>query len=189
MTTELEVSELKHRIETVYGKSLSTTTDFDEFSLVLKRKHNAEVSSSTMKRMWGYVNDKHVPRTATLNILATYVGCKDYADFISQLKKEESRNSSFFHCEQITSASLSVGDMIEIGWSPNRILHLLYCGDSIYEVSEAVNSKLAIGDRFVAGCFIMSQPLYLPYVERKGEHLPAFVAGRNTGLSILRRIS
>lgn len=189
MTKEIELSELRNRIETMYGKQLLTTTDFEEFSVMLKRKHNAEISSSTLKRLWGYVSDVHKPRTTTLNILAQYVGFKDYADFIMHLKSDVSHNSSFFHCEQITSASLAVGDVIEVGWSPNRILHLLYCGDSIYEVREAVNSKLAVGDRFLTGCFIMSQPLYIPYVERNGEHLPAFVAGRNTGLSVLRKIS
>lgn len=188
MTKEIELSELRTRIEAMYGKQLLTTTDFEEFSVMLKRKHNAEISSSTLKRLWGYVSDVHKPRTTTLDTLTQYVGYKDYADFVSQLKKDESRNSSFFHCEQITSASLNAGDMIEIGWSPNRMLRLLYHGDSVYEVCEAANSKLVVGDRFTAGCFIMSQPLLLPYINRNGERLSAFIAGRNTGLSVLRKI-
>ena len=50
------------------------------------------------------------------------------------------------------------------------------------------NSKLQSDDMFVTGCFIKEQPLYLPYIERNGERTPPFVAGRNGGLSIVRKI-
>lgn len=40
-----EIEELKKLIEEKYGKKLSTTTDFDEFSLFLQRKNDINVSS------------------------------------------------------------------------------------------------------------------------------------------------
>ena len=52
-----EIEELKKLIEEKYGKKLSTTTDFDEFSLFLQRKNDINVSSSTLKRLYGYVGD------------------------------------------------------------------------------------------------------------------------------------
>ena len=48
-----EIEELKKLIEEKYGKKLSTTTDFDEFSLFLQRKNDLNVSSSTLKRLYG----------------------------------------------------------------------------------------------------------------------------------------
>lgn len=55
-------------------------------------------------------------------------------------------------------------------------------------MTESDNSKLQPGDRFVAGCFIKSYPLYLPYIERNGEHTASFVAGRNGGLTVINII-
>ena len=185
---EIELNELKHRVEELYGKLLLTSTDFDEFSVILKLKYNSEISTSTLKRLWGYVNDVHKPRVATLDVLARYVGCRDYADFVRCLDSEESHNSTFFQSDAVVSETLKVGDMLNVGWSPNRMLRLQYCGDSTYEVCEATNSKLLVGDRFIAGCIIKSQPLYLPYILRNGEKLSAFVAGRNTGIGILQRL-
>lgn len=75
---------------------------------------------------------------------------------------------------------------MEIGWSPNRLLTLEYLGDSTYEVKASENSKLQPGDRFVTGCFIMRQPLLLPYIIRDGENTMPFIAGRNGGLNIIR---
>lgn len=87
--------------------------------------------------------------------------------------------------QQVISNDLQEGKEISIGWSPNRILRLRYLGESTYEVLKSENSKLQIGDKFVTGCFIKEQPLYLPYIERKGNRTAAFVAGRNGGLTLI----
>lgn len=87
---------------------------------------------------------------------------------------------------QLVSSELSLDDEVTIGWSPNRMLRLRYLGESTYEVTTSENSKLQQGDRFVTGCFIKEQPLFLPYIERDGERTASFVAGRNGGLTIIQ---
>ena len=186
MTTP-EIEELKRLIEERYGKQLCTTTDFEEFTLTLK-KCGIAVSASTMKRLYDYVGDSHKPRVATLDQLAVYIGHKSFSHFVKWLKNSTRYNSSFFDACQLVSSDLERGDNVEIGWAPNRLLRLEYIGDSAYRVVEAHNSKLQSDDMFVTGCFIKEQPLYLPYIERNGERTPPFVAGRNGGLSIVRKI-
>ena len=183
-----EIEELKLYVEREYGRVLNTTTDFEEFSLYLKRKTGEHVSASTLKRMWGYVGDSHKPRTLTLDILSQYIGYADFSAFTLWLKKSTRYNSSFFNAGQLSSTDITEGATVEIGWSPNRLVDLLYLGDSKYEVTASTNSKLSIGDRFVTGCFIKGQPLYLPFIERSDERTAPFVAGRNGGLTIIKVI-
>lgn len=185
MTTP-EIEELKLLVEEKYGRGLNTTTDFEVFSVHLKKRYGKIVSSSTLKRIYGYVSDEHRPRVATLDILAQFVGFDTYKDFVFHLKSNTKYNSSFFMADQLTSAELSVGAEIVIGWSPNRMLTLRYDGSSVFEVVASENSKLLPGDRFMTGCFIKGQPLLLPYIERNGERTMPFVAGRNGGLTILK---
>lgn len=180
-----EIEELKSLVERKYGKVLGTTTDFDEFSFYLKKKTGKTVSSSTLKRLYGYVNDDHKPRTVTLDVLSQYTGHKSFHDFTTWLKKTTKLNSSFFMSTQLISSELEVGTEVVIGWSPNRLLTLHYLGESTYQIIASENSKLKVGDKFVTGCFIKGQPLFLPYIEREGERTPSFVAGRNGGLSII----
>ena len=180
-----EIEELKKLIEEKYGKKLSTTTDFDEFSLFLQRKNDINVSSSTLKRLYGYVGDSHKPRVVTLNALASYLGHKDYASFVTWLKKSTRYNSSFFDANQLVSNDLTTGDVVEIGWAPNRMLLLDYLGNSTYRVLESHNSKVQPDDSFITGCFIKGSPLYLPFIERQGKRTAPFVAGRNGGLTIV----
>lgn len=185
MTTP-EIEELKILLEEKYNKALTTTTDFDGFSLFVQKKTNQCVSPSTLKRLWGYVSDSHKPRTDTLDRLAMCLGHKDYRDFVRYLKTSTRYNSSFFAAEQLSSGDIADGSTVEIGWAPNRLVTLRYLGGSLYEVTRSLNSKMQEGDRFVTGCFIKGQPLYLPYIERNGGRTAPFVAGRNGGLTIIK---
>lgn len=189
MTDKPEIEQLLRSVEHQYGKVLSTTTDFEEFSLHLKRTSNKELSASTLKRLWGYVNDDHQPRTTTLDILSQYAGHSTFHDFTVWLKENLSDNSEYLDMQQIISPQLSLGDRIKIGWSPDRLLLLSYIGNNSFEVIEAENSKIRVGDQFAVGCFIQGQPLIIPYIIRNGQHTPPFLAGRNGGLTVLKRLS
>ena len=155
-----EIEELKSLVEKKFKRILSTTTDFEEFSMELKRKGSKEISSSTLKRIWGYVNDSHKTRKFTLDILANYIGHENFDSFVSWLKTSTRYNSSFFNACQVLSSELNIGQQIEIGWRPNRLLRLRYLGSSKYEVVESKNSKIRVGDRFVTGCFIKRKGLW-----------------------------
>lgn len=142
MTTP-EIEELKRLIEKKYGKQLCTTTDFEEFTMALK-KVGIIVSASTMKRLYGYVGDSHKPRVATLDQLANYIGHRSFAAFVEWLKTSTRYNSSFFNARQLVSATLQEGDAVEIGWAPNRQLILTYLGHSAFRVEESRNSKMQV---------------------------------------------
>lgn len=185
MISNPEIEQLMRCVEKKYGSILCTTTDFEVFSLHLKRNAGFELSPSTLKRMWGYVSDVHSPRRNTLDVLAKYVGHDSYITFLQWLKKQNPSNSEYIDMEQIVSKDLCVGDTVRIGWSPDRVLLLSYKGDGRYEVIEAENSKIIVGDEFEAGCFVKSQPLLLPYILRQGQRTPPFLAGRDGGLTVL----
>lgn len=88
-----EIAELLIQVENRYQRPLHTSTDFDEFSLYLKQQVNDVVSTSTLKRLWGYVNDSHLPRMRTLDILSRYVGHTNFKQFCNWLKTSKENNS------------------------------------------------------------------------------------------------
>lgn len=180
-----EIAELLLQVEKKYAKALRTTTDFDEFSFHLKQQQIGLLSTSTLKRLWGYVNDAHTPRMQTLDLLARYIGYTCFSGFCTWLKSSTAYNSSFFTTKQVSVKELQPGTELEIGWSPNRYLRLLYKGEALFEVKEAKQSKLRAGDCFETACFLMGQPLSLPYILRDGVRTSPFIAGRNGGLTLL----
>ena len=150
-TFKPEIQELLKAVEKKYSQNLRTTTDFDVFSLHLKLQLDVSISTSTLKRLWGYVKDKHKPRNQTLDSLCTI---HRQLQRVLRLPERQQFVQFILLCLETDSNQKSLGrEEIEIGWSPNRYLHLQYQGDSWFEVVEAQHSKLVQGDRFEAVSF------------------------------------
>jgi len=181
-----EIVELLAQVEQRFGKSINTPSDYYDLSMRL-HQFKQPVSVATLKRLWGYVGDVHQPRQATLDALAYYIGHNNFDDFCAWLKSNADFEASSFLTEHLSISGLNAGDEIEIGWAPNRIIRLQYLGDALFKVLESQNSKLQEGDCFVTGGFILKQPLVLPYLLHNGIHTPAYIAGKNGGLTLLKR--
>lgn len=184
-----EIAELLLLVEKEHGHALHTTNDFDTFSACLKQQFGEVISTSTLKRLWGYVNDLHAPRLKTLDLLSRYLGHADFQSFSDWLKSTPLYNSSFYTTKQLLAKELHAGALVEIGWSPNRYLLLCYKGDTRFEVVEARHSKLLVGDCFETAAFLKGQPLLLPYVQRGDVRTSSFLAGRNGGLTLINMLS
>ena len=181
-----ELAELLRLVEEKFSRRLSTTTDYELLSIVIERETGSVVSSSTLKRLWGYVNYASVPRIATLDTLSRYVGYDSFRALCKHLKASGVRVSSFFTTNVLLASSLVPGAAVRIGWAPNRVVNLKYLGDSRFEVLSSQNAKLRSGDIFESSEFILGIPLFLGAITRAdGEVTPPYVAGKAEGLNLL----
>lgn len=182
-----ELSFLLKSVEKVYGRRVATTTDFESLSVVIEHEIGELLSASTLKRLWGYVGDRRVPRADTLDILSKYCGKKDFKEFCSWLVEESGVDSEFISSRFIRTCDLAVGDNLALGWAPDRLVRVSYLGEDRFRVTSSGKSKLKEGDEFEADAFLLGFPLYISAVYRDGQVLPAYVAGRVHGLSVLEK--
>ena len=188
MTQRKEIPELQYLLELVekqYGRKLSTTTDFESLSVIIEKATGDLLSSSTLKRLYGYVSLNTVPRKTTLDILSRFIGNRDYETFRISLSNDPQFSSRFFSAQTVTTSELKAGDRLRIGWPANRIVTLNYLGDDLFEVETSVNASLVKGDRFRQVSFMKGYPLYLSRILRDGDYTPAYVAGMNSGLNLI----
>ena len=188
MTQRKEIPELQYLLELVekqYGRKLSTTTDFESLSVIIEKTTGELLSSSTLKRLYGYVSLNTVPRKTTLDILSRFIGNRDYETFRISLSNDPQFSSRFFSAKTVTTSELKAGDRLRIGWPANRIVTLNYLGDDLFEVETSVNASLVKGDRFRQVSFMKGYPLYLSRILRNGDYTPAYVAGMNSGLNLI----
>ena len=188
MTQRKEIPELQYLLELVekqYGRKLSTTTDFESLSVIIEKTTGELLSSSTLKRLYGYVSLNTVPRKTTLDILSRFIGNRDYETFRISLSNDPQFSSRFFSAKTVTTSELKAGDRLRIGWPANRIVTLNYLGDDLFEVDTSVNASLVKGDRFRQVSFMKGYPLYLSRILRNGDYTPAYVAGMNSGLNLI----
>ena len=183
-----EMNYLMSLVEKKFRKNVKTSTDFNALAAEIESETSESVSASTLKRMWGYVNMNPVPRQSTLDVLSRYIGKSDFKAFCEDLKSSKAFNSTFFTADFIDAKDLQPEECVEIGWAPDRLVTLKYLGGCQFEVISSKNSKLDSGDRFTATNFIKGLPLYISQILRNGELTPSYIAGRQGGLTHLKRL-
>ena len=183
--TSPEISELKQQIEESVGRKMKTSTDFIFLSGAIWERIHENLSTSTLKRLWGYVDGPDKTRDSTLDILSRFLGFSNWDDFISHIS--QNNGSDQVQTEYIKTDELSVGDLVSVSWKPNRRCTFRYLGDYKFIVEQAENSKLKAGNTFQCGLFIIGEPLYLNNLVQ-GDNLPvAFVVGNKDGLCELKK--
>ena len=79
-----KIALLFERIEQKVDRQMKTPKDFEYLSECIFETLHQRISSTTLKRMWGYVPESVKPRTSTLNLLAQFVGAENWEAFCQQ---------------------------------------------------------------------------------------------------------
>lgn len=182
--TNPEISELKQQIEESLGRKMKTSADFTFLSGAIWERTHENLSSSTLKRIWGYVDGADTTRNSTLEILSKFLGFKDWDSFLEHISQDN--GSDRVIKQHIKTDDLAVGDLVSVSWKPNRHCTFRYLGEYRFIVEQAENSKLKVGNTFRCGLFILGEPLYLNDLVQSNESPVAFVVGNKDGLCELK---
>lgn len=91
------IEQLRLAVECKVGKKMQTNKDFDCLSDSVYDQTHAKISTTTLKRIWGYLSEGVTPRRYTLDQLARFIGYDDFDAFSASLemdKTPESDNSN-----------------------------------------------------------------------------------------------
>ena len=189
MKTDIKESleQLKKMVERTVGREMNTPRDFDFLTICIYNLTKEHISSTTLKRLWGYQLDQQnsTPRILTLNTLSRVAGYCDWAAFQRQSVITDCE-SYFINNKNLFSSTLCVGEMLRLTWRPNRCVTIEYTGEEMFVVRSSENSKLDEGDIFQCPLFIYGEPLYLSHLLRKGMPISDYVCGRKDGITFDR---
>lgn len=177
------ITILRSLVEKVCGRKMQTSNDFIYLCGCIQGRLNVTLGASTLKRIWGYVDGVHDPRTSTLDIMSRYVGYPDWETFVSDFcESDEAHSSQVFWSKSVKATDIPVGTEFEITWNPGRRLRLRHLEKDKFLVLESEKSKVLAGDTFHCDRFIPLQPLNIFHLEREG-HAPCdFIVGNKGGL-------
>lgn len=94
---EQAIEQLRLAVECKAGRKMQTNKDFDCLSDSVYDQTHAKISTTTLKRIWGYLSEGVTPRRYTLDQLARFIGYDDFDAFSASLetdKAPESDNSN-----------------------------------------------------------------------------------------------
>ena len=184
-----EVQELRLRIETKLGESLRRTV-YKRLSLAIYDSTKINISESTLQRIWGYVSSSEKVNEETLDILSKYVGYDNWQSFKKEVMDSDENDSNILNQDHSVSTSeLQIGDILQLGWQPNRYCEIRYCGENKFEVTHSENAKLQVGDTFKCGLFIKGELLSLDEVRQyTNPHTPRImIIAKKSGLTMLNK--
>lgn len=182
-----EVFELRKELERSLGKKLKTPADFEFCVGAIWERLHQNISPTTLKRMWGYIEGADTTRLSTLNLLSHYLGYSDWDGFRRHLEENSESQSNEMINPTLLSSTLPKGARVEIQWQPNRRCVLEYLGENSFVVIESEHSKLQKGNTFECLSFYLHHPLYIDNLVQ-GDNAPiSFVVGKRDGLTVVRR--
>jgi hypothetical protein len=186
-----EVQELRLRIETKLGESLRRTV-YKRLSLAIYDSTKINISESTLQRIWGYVSSSEKVNEETLDILSKYIGYDSWQSFKKEVMDSDENDSNILNQDHsISTSELQIGDILQLGWQPNRYCEIRYCGENKFEVTHSENAKLQVGDTFKCGLFIKGELLSLDEVRQSvNPHTPRImIIAKKSGLTMLNKLN
>lgn len=181
-----EIETLKLAIEQKVGRILATPSDFGMLTSLIFRETGCNVGLTTVKRLWGYLDNNSRMRSGTLSIFTRFVGYDSWDDFCEAVHRGKGVESSFLTGRQVAAADLAEGAHVEICWLPDRYCLLRNTGGVSFVIEKALNCKLQRGDTFRASLFCIGHPLYVTDLMRGGSRYASYVAGTKHGLTLVR---
>lgn len=177
-----EIDRLRQEVEKAISRRISTPADYSYLSERLVETGCGYVSPTTLKRLWGYINDTcsiYTPGNFTLRILCNFLGFSEMEDFI---EASSSLQSMEYTGHFVESRSLGDGVEVIVTWPPNRRCVLRHINSSLFKVVEVENSRLRKDDIVECVCFTQNAPAYFSRVFRKAAVPMTYVAGTANGI-------
>lgn len=84
---------------------------------------------------------------------------------------------------------LMEGEEILVSWKPKRKCRFRYLGNKRFEVMEAENAKISVGDTFCCDAFINGTAMYVNHLTHGGRTGLMYAAGKDGGIRFKRMLT
>lgn len=174
--------EIIKMIEEKLGMEIQYSQQAEIVAQAIEDATGQVLGVSTIKRMWGFVNENRIPRNQTMDIIAQYLGYHNYKELSHDIN-EDTQISDFEWMEQVNPEDLTVGSQLQFTYDPKRLVILTYLGDSKFIVNESKNSKLQKGDTLEIHQLVVGHELLVNEVIRDGKSLGSYTGAKQGGLT------
>lgn len=174
---------LIQRLEEMTGSKIKTPKDFNRMSTIVFNRTGEMISPTTLKRIWGYIDEPLNTRLSTLSILARSLGYPDFEAFCRSCENsgEVDPSSPVLGRRLNVLSQLEAGDTVKLSWNPERKCIISYLGEGRFEVVESEKTRLKPGDTFYCYLIIAGFPLYLSELRQEDREPSGYVCGRGEG--------
>ncbi len=169
------------QIEEKFRKEIRYPSDCEALAGDILHVTKQTISTSTLKRIFGFIAGSKEPRLYTLDVIANYLGYNNWDNYIE--KQLNIQNSEFISIKQIDIDKLIPNSLVEICYAPETKLTLQYLDNYEFEIKESINSKLQEKDLLRIFNLIKNYPLIINSVTRNNVNLGSYKAAKISGIT------
>lgn len=180
----LALKNLCRRVEETAHITARVPRHFEMLAEAIFQRTGTLLSPTTLKRIWGYLNEPMTPRRSTLDILARFCGWTDYAGFLAG-DTPEIESGTVGSKVLRADASLPRDTCVRLMWPPSRLCVIRYQGDGKWRVESSEGTRLSPGDTFRCVMIAEGEPLYIDGLRKQGVEVGTYVCGRRSGVTFV----
>lgn len=171
-----DIERLISAVEEAAGFTCTSASHFEKLRDYIYDRTSEYISETTLKRLWGYLNENVSTRKTSLSIIVRALGFADWNDFLARNDIDPSEkmipsNPNFGDRINVVK-DLQKGDRVMLYWYPGRECLVEYTGGIDFKVIESTKTRLSPGDTFSTHLILEGHPLYLSNLvkeNKKGE--------------------
>ena len=171
---------IKDKVEHKYGSTVRYPVECDALAEEISKTTGRSISSSTIKRLWGFIEGASAARSYTLDTVAEYCGHSCFDDLI-----ESFNPTDYVKKAPITfllTKDIPVGREIFFTFGGEASLNMKLDENHSYRVLESNNCELVAGDVFECVKIEVGLPVFIYNWHRGTEHIGSTVLAKLTGV-------
>lgn len=183
----MSIESLIQMLERRSGHGITSASDCEWLALDFRSRAGETIGVNTLKRLLGFLDyDGKAFRTSTLDIVARYLGLKNWAEAEEAMKNNASDFG--YNPDALNAEDLCPDDTVTITYKPDRKVTFKYLGGERFVVTGSINSKLQNGDVAIIRQFVLGYPLLVADVIRNNASLGEYTAAKIGGLTSINDI-
>jgi hypothetical protein len=179
--------KIKQKIEKEYGEKIRYPKQCENLAIAISNKVKCKISSTTVKRMFGFVPGTEAARLWTLDIVAAYVNYSDWDALITDIVKAKIKK---VHCiESVQCKNVKAGTRIRVSFGALPFFEVECVGRNNFKVLDQIKTGLLAGDIIEVVDVELNAPLLVRRIKRESTTLSGMVLGKITGVTSISIIN
>jgi hypothetical protein len=176
---------IKRKIEEKAGQRIRYSRDCETLADKILSECKCGISSSTLRRLFGFSKSNKQPRIYTLDILANYLNYGTWDELLASLNNKASANKEI---RELKPNSLKKGQKFELTYKPDTELIIEYIGKYQFKVISVKNSRLKPGEVFKTSIIMLHHPLFILDIEGSTGIEGRIIEGKISGITSIKKI-
>ena len=168
-------------IEQKHGREIRYPKDCEALAGDISQKTRQTISSSTIKRLMGFVKGTKEVRTYTLDVIASYLECTCYKDLLEKLDYHHPEKTPII--KEVVIKNLCKGQKVKLQLGNKESILLCCIGEDELEVLQSKSSLINTGDKIKLDKILLNYPLYVKQIIRNDDEIEGCIVSKISGVT------